>query len=488
MAQLLKQLAPWPYVDRSPTVIGQGLSLTYLGAVSRLTLYGYRQQYADLLDELLEKDPHAYGIMAKRVQTISGGKLEIEPPDLDNDADRKLAKDIAADTKRRVLSIPGLKGAIARLAWADYYGVTCAEKSWARDEDGWCIAALSFVHTRRLAYPLADDWRLRIWDQGPVTPMWGQSPTNQTFGIAVDDYPGKFVTHTANLRGDYPTREGLGREISTWIVLKLIASRGASNYLERFARPLPEGIYNTTESGPGAMPRRAEPEDLDDAKLGLAQMATGSSSWWLHSDSIKLNLLTPDGTGTGKITFADWIAVCDSQMSKAVLGSTLTTEVGVAGSRAVAETQKKSGEDRLFQFSADCLAETIKRDIVNWLVRLNFPTAPARCYPDVALRTGEEPDPMSVLDKAVKAASIGMPVDADAIATEIGLALIPAELGERRRCYPVKPTDFSPPPEVIGLPKAEPVPEPVDTSSDDVVDQDNADDESDDEPLKQAAE
>ena len=478
-----KLLAPWPYVDRYPTIVGQNASLTYLAAVSRLALSGYRQQYVDFLDELLEKSPHAYGVCAKRFETVACGILDVTPPKLEDQGRQKLADAYAEFVRNDILAIPMLTERLGALMWAEFYGVTASEIAWDRDGTGWHVAGLNMVHSRRLAYPELGSWDLHIWDQGPISAApWGSGryPSEQVFGFRIKDYPGKFVVHSPQLRGDYPTREGFGREIGTWILLQLIASRGASQYLERFAKPWPEAIYSTREEGNDNKGRAATDEEVAEAQAAIQALGVGANAGYTHSDAIEVKLTTPDQSGAqGKISYEQWIAICDAQISKAVLSATLTTEVGSSGSRAVADTQKE-GEDKRFEYSARALAATLKRDLVTPLVRLNFGDVPRDLFPNVIIRTGEEPDPALILDKAIKAANVGMPVDADAIADLVGLPLIPKVGTEARRLYPAKPHDFSPPPEVLGLP--EPVePEPDTAGGDNATD----DTKPEEEPLEQ---
>src|SRR5437016_3905133 len=82
-----------------------------------------------------------------------------------------------------------------------------------------------------LSFPVPGSWDLYIWDQGAVAPDFSYSPTNRMYGLRVDDIPGKFVIHAPQIRGGYPTRNGLGRQLAYWITLKLVATRGAPKYL-----------------------------------------------------------------------------------------------------------------------------------------------------------------------------------------------------------------------------------------------------------------
>lgn len=467
-------LAGAPIVDRYPTIIGQGLSLSYLAQVFRQCLTGFRREYVDLLNELLEKDPHAFAVLSKRVETVSCAKLEVSAPEELDDTERAKADKYAQFASKKIKAIPNLTKALAALMWGEYYGVSAAEIHWDRSASEWTPTKLEQVHPRRLSYPDASNWALHVWDLGPV---WGQtsaygpvrsagtwSPTQGAFGLRVDDYPGKFIVHTPQLRGDYPTREGIGRQIATWIVLKLIASRGASEYLERFARPWVEGIYSTKNKANDHKGREASKEDKDVLDVIMSALGTGGRSRSTHSDAVEIKLRTPEGEGaTVKISFAEWIGICDSQMSKAVLSSTLTTEVGITGSRAVAQTQQE-GEEKRYVFSSQMLADSLREFLVVPLIRLNFgDDVPMHLMPMVHLRTGEEPSPQVVLDKASKLVALGAPVDADAVADEVGVALIKKKnANDQRRLFSVQPAKVMPQAEQLALIGFEAAPAPAD--------------------------
>lgn len=443
-----RTLAPAPQVDRFPIILGQNVSLQVLANISRMALTGYRQQYVDLLDELLEKDGHLFSVVQKRILTVACGKVEITPPKkTKNDGEKCLALEVAEFCDAKIKAIPDLVTHLQYLQWATYYALGCCETHWDKKGSEWGITRLSGVHSRRLAYPDFGAWDLYVWDQGqvlsPYRQPYGVATTNGTYGLRIGDYPGKFVVHAPQLRGDYPTREGLGRQVSTWVILKLIAARGAAQYLERFAKPWPEATYAT--DGDDGHPRTATDKDIAEAEAALAAVGAGSLSGWTHPDSIKLDLRTPDGQsgGAGKLSFKEWLEYCNAEHSKVTLGGTLTTEVGHSGgNRSLGQTQQQS-EKNLYKYDAKVLAETIRRDIVSWLVRLNFPPAAMALLPTVTIHVGDEPNPTEVLDRGEKAATMGMAVDADALAEEAGIPVLDPDDRKGRRlvlCLPIDPT------------------------------------------------
>lgn len=435
-----RALAPVPIVDRFPFVVGQSLSATYAAATYRLATTGYRQQYVDLLDELLELDPQLQSVLGKRITSSANGRLEIVPAKLPKghkDADR--AKRIAEDCQTRVDRIPDLTQTIASQLWAVYNGLTASEIFWNRNSDGWSVDRFGFVHSRRLAYPDGQSWDLYIWDQGQVlgwNSPWGISKTNSgVFGLRVADYPGKFLIHAPQVRGDYPTRDGLGRPLAIWAIFKRIGARGAVAYLERFAKSFMDVVYNApgddgATAGQTPNPREASPEDIQLAKQIASQLGPGSGSEAVHPSSIVINPKSFDGGSSSKLTWPEWISICDAQMSKLVLGSTLGTDVGKGGgNRALGEVQER-GEVDLEQYDATTFGQSFKRDVISWLVRLNFPGF-EHLTPNVVVHVDTDPDPKPLVELAKGLTEIGAPVDLDALAEDVGIALVPnEEIGE----------------------------------------------------------
>ena len=447
-------LAPRPIVDKFPVVIGAGLSFAYLAACQRTALTGYRMQYVDLAREILERDPHLYAVVWKVVLGIANGRLEITPAELPGGhPDEERAKEIAEDVERRFRRIRGLKQAIANLGWGAYYGVAAGELHYRLDDaGGWVIDRIGFIHSRRLSYPDMGTWDLYVWDQGQVlgASPYGTSPTNSAmFGLRVGDYPQKFVVFAPQMSGDYPTREGIARIVLEWALSKRLNARVALQYLERFVKPWPEASYNTADPDserPG--PRIATDLDIAEASNALNAMGAGALASWTHPDSVKVELKSPD-QGRAKLTFKEFFEMCNDEESKGAVGGTLTTSVGQHGGGGLgsgAHGTHKTEENNVIAFYAGVMAEVVREQVVSPLTALNHKDA-QHLVPQVKIHS-EDKDPAQVLALAVDAAKNNIPVDADEIANEIGLPVIPKAAGvESRRMMPLDvtaPTDLNP--------------------------------------------
>jgi phage gp29-like protein len=417
------RLAPWPLVDRFATVFGGGgLSLAQISSAMRAASQGDRQPWIDILDELLEREPHGQAVLCQRILAVAGGRIEIEPARVaPGTAEHDEAVAIAKEVEAYVAGIGGFRRALAWLLWALYFGIAATEIGWERSAGEWCPCALHFIHPRRLSYPDPKTWDLHIVDGGGLA--------GGTF-LRLADYPGKFIVHVPQLRGGYPSREGLGRVLGFWFALKALAVRGGAQTIERFAKPWALAYFATQRDG---HPRAATDDDIERADAAVTALGIGSLSSATLPDSVKIVLERIEGG----ITHKEFIDLCDAQISKCVLGQTLTTEVGPSGSRAVAEIHKE-GSRELYRFDAFSLAEDVERDLVRPLVRLNWPSK-VHLAPRLLAHVAERPDPDALLDRAVKAAGVGMPIDADELGVRLGLPLIPRDAKNARRLVPVLP-------------------------------------------------
>ena len=442
---LRKTLAPWPVIDRWPTLIGSALSLQYLASVYRFAQNGYRQQFVDALDELLERDPHTQAVLGQRVLTAAAGRVELTPATVaDPESDEAMrAAEIAADLQRRWNAIPGKTQAIYSLVFAAlYYGAGAMESHWeAKGPEGWNVSGFGFVHSRRIAWPDQNDWSAHIWDQGAVLPMTiGLYPTENFFGLRIRDVPGKFVLHTPSLRADYPTRDGIGRVIGWWMVIKLMAIRGASQYVERFGKPWVLGYYNTGDEETGGKPRTASEEDIGAAMGVMEALGVGSLATGLLPDSVKVTLDGPGVKGSqGSINHEKLIDLCDAQISKAVRGGTLQTDAGDKGARSLGDVHAE-GDVRNARFDALCLADSLHQDVIWWLCHLNYPGEEHLC-PTTTVHV-ESVGPEELLDRAEKLAKLGARPDGADLAKRLGVKLVDPENEHAVQLAPIKPADL----------------------------------------------
>jgi phage gp29-like protein len=359
---LAGEVAPAGYNDRYQQVFGsQGLTPQTVSAVVNLANVGYLWQICDLLDEIREMDGHCASVVQKREQAVAGADWDILAADDPKDPEQLR---IAQWTKRELESVRGVQHCFSHLMGAAYYGHAVCEQIWIPINGRMRLVEMIPLHARRFAYAALTDWRLHLWDQvgNDKQPRLGMYP-----GVPLDAFPtGKFVWHTPRIRGGYPQREGLGRTLLWYSMMKRWAFRDWMALGEWAGRGLRIGTFNTgLDNDPKK--KRATEEHKNALKQALLSFSSSSPAVIADTTAIEVLAMAHDI----KI-HQELIAACDAQMSKVALGNTLTTEVGsTGGNRALGERQ---GDEQLMLAISDekQLSETIRRLVIAPMVRYFF--------------------------------------------------------------------------------------------------------------------
>ena len=432
-----------PIIDRYPIVIGANLSGQYVSSAFRLCNSGWRYQFVDVLNELLECDPDARGPVRARVLGVACGRHEVLPADIPkDDFDFKLADEIAQRYGEQFKSIPKLQQQTAQLLWGDIYGVSSNEIIWDLNGSDWDIVGLSNIHSRRLNYPNPTSWDLYIYDQGLVGPgMDYMGPTTGVFGLRVSQFPGKFIVHTPALNGDYPTRDGEGRFIAYNMLFKRMLMRATAQDFERIIKPRILGYFNR-RLAEGTTRSIANTEDEQMLQNVCVALASGGLLSGTLPDSTKVDVLKD----AAAMEATEWLNFLVRGYAKSLIGQSFTTEPGANGNLATAEQAAKDTQ-KIFKYSARCLCDTLEEDVARPWMQLNYPDAPRRLLPRHNLIIDEAPDPQTLL-KMAGDASHNMPefarrVDMDDLGERSGVKL----LGEKEaRPLPAPPVTIHGPP------------------------------------------
>ena len=145
--------------------------------------------------------------------------------------------------------------------------------------------------------------------------------------------------------------------------------------------------------------------------IGTIQQETGL----VVPEGVDLSLLEAQRAGSVG-TYRELCDFCNREMSKALLGQTLTTEVAERGSLGLGSVHYAVREDIVRQ-DARALMALINGQLIRWIVDLNFPPA-MRLYPRWELK------PPSAQD-------LGLQLEIDRFFAERGLGVDEAELYAR---------------------------------------------------------
>lgn len=353
--------------DRNQRRLGAGLTPQAITAAQREADQGRMHGWADLLDEVRQGDPHLQCDLAKRELSVAGAEFELRLPA--NASKREGAKALrlcqdavdAIEVPRGSLAV-SWRGAVQRLLSATYHGRAGIEAVHARDGRYLLPRHLFPVHARRLAWSNERDWQLYLYDATS-----GDTPFAKFPGIPVSDpvlFPaGKLLIHTASPFGTYPTREGLGRAIVWYSAFKRWSVRDWLAFAEWSGRGLRVGKYAT-----GRDPTKnatANDEDIDALEEALDAMSSTVTT--VIPDTTDLSIIAAPDNGV----HAELVKLCNGEMSKIILGGTLTSDPGEKGARSLGEVHLRA-MTQLLAADAAMVADTLRRDFFAPLVRLNL--------------------------------------------------------------------------------------------------------------------
>lgn len=292
-----------------------------------------------IYDEIL-RDPHAYAMLQKRKKHLIAREWEVEA------ASEKPLDTEAADFVQSVLkSLPFDRLCEDLAGGATLKGFSVAEVVWTRD--GNRIVPDDIVSHDQRRFSFGEDWRPRLL-------TW----TNMRDGEELPDR--KFMVHRHDVVGNNPYGLGLGTRLFWAVLFKREGVAFWLHFLDKFAGP------TVVASTPYGMLSDEQSKLLNT----LASVRTSSAFTVPVGTDIKFL----EAARSGAVSYQDWLAYWDKQISICVTGETLTTDIGPNGSRAAAETHADM-LDLLVDGDADLLSDTLREQFLAWLVEYNFPGA-----------------------------------------------------------------------------------------------------------------
>jgi phage gp29-like protein len=219
--------------------------------------------------------------------------------------------------------------------------------------------------------------------------------------------PFKFVTHFAKAKAGLPIRGGLARAAGWAYLFKNYVLKDWVTFTEVFGQPLRVGKYH-----PGA-------SEQDKLALLNAVSRIGTDAAAIMPDSMVIEFTEVHQSGSSEL-YQSFCQYLDAQVSKAVLGQTLTTEMpNGGGSRAAAEVHEGVRRD-LLNADARRLAATLARDLVRPIVELNM-GAQTR-YPKIELGLPDDGDVKVFAEVVAMLADRGLRVGQKTILDKLGIA------------------------------------------------------------------
>jgi phage gp29-like protein len=218
--------------------------------------------------------------------------------------------------------------------------------------------------------------------------------------------PFKFIVHIARAKSGVPIRGGIARAAGWAYLFKNYILKDWVTFAEVFGQPVRIGRYH-----PGAT-------EQDKRALLRAVANVGTDAAAIIPETMMIELVEARRGGSPEL-YQRFCEYMDAQISKAVLGQTLTTELPRGGgSRAAAEVHERVRMD-IKAADARRLQETITRDLVKPIVDLNL--GARKRYPRFVVRVPREEDLRGLAEIVAMLADRGVRISQRAVLHRLGL-------------------------------------------------------------------
>jgi phage gp29-like protein len=384
-----RELAAVSLSERWSTYPSSGLTPYRLAEIFREADQGNVYRQMELFEEMEEKDAHLTAILQTRKMAVLSKDYEVLPYGATPEDER-----IAARLGEIVYQIPNLEESLLDLLDAIGKGFALSEIVWEVTGGQAVVAELRWIPQKKVTF--GEDWQPRLltkeanWE-GVMPPLW------------------KVIYHRYKARSGHATRSGVLRVVGWMYLLKNFAMKDWAAFNEVFGMPLRLGKYDTT----------ASPADRDALVQAIRNL--GSDAAGVISKSTEIDFVEATSRSGGVNPYQLMAEFCNREMSKAILGQTLTTDTaGSTGTYAAAKVHAQVRRD-LVEADAQALGNTLREQLLRPLVGFNFGWD--KPVPWFRFRFEEEEDLKALSVVYRNLAALGLPLDLEHVAERFGVPL-----------------------------------------------------------------
>lgn len=362
--------------------VATGLTPERLGNILRDAATGQARAYLTLAEEMEERYLH----YASQLQTR---RLAIESVDVTVEAAKGVPAKIV-DAVKEMVEDSAFEEAIGALSDGISKGLAVVEIMWEYERGRLRPVEYIFRDPRFFVFDRLSLSELRLAVDGSLE--------GEPLPAA------KFLRHMPRAKMGIPYRRGVARPAAWAYMIQTFALQDWAAFSEVYGMPLRVGKYN-----PGA-------SESDKRTLLRAVTSIANDAAAIIPAGMEIQFHEVSGT-QGEAVFGGLLEYIDKQISKLVVGQTMTSDDGSSLGQA-----KIHNEVRLDILRADAkqLAATAMRDLIRWFVAMNF--GPQDVYPQLEMPV-PDPEDLQVLTNAVsRMVPLGLKVSQREMREKIGLS------------------------------------------------------------------
>lgn len=346
------------------------------------------EEYLELAQDMEMRDLHYRSVLSTRKDAVCGLEIRVQPAS-DDSHDMEMAQaienDIIKNRSARFISL--LRDMLDALA----KGFSVCEIDWNTSGKLWKPRKYSWKDPRWFQYDKETGQSLMLRD----------TLTTELHPLL----PNKFIIHEPHLISGTQIAGGLALPALFYFMLKSYDVTSWAAFIDRYGFPIRLGKYS----------RKATKDDINTLRRAVASIGADFGAVIPEGAAIEIiESRTSSENSEAYQKMATWI---DKQISKLVLGQTMTTDDG--SSRAQGEIHEEVRQDIA---AADALAaaDTLNSCLVVPYINFNF--GEQERYPEIVLYKPDEQNIEQVVSAIEKLAPHGLTVRADEIRTMLGLS------------------------------------------------------------------
>jgi phage gp29-like protein len=385
-----REIAAVSLEDRWSSYPSVGLTPGGLGSIFQEADQGAVRTQMELFEEMEEKDAHLASLLQTRKLSVLSLDYEVLPY-----ANTPEDEQIAEAVGEIVFGIPDLETAFLDLLDAIGKGFALVEIIWGVDRKQARVEELKWVPQKKLTF--VEDLAPRLvtangpW-QGVPFPPW------------------KIIYHRYKAKSGHDTRAGVLRVVGYMYLLKNYSLKDWAAFNEVFGMPLRLGKYDPSSS----------PSDREALISAVRNLGTDAAGIISKNTEIEFVEATNRLSGNA-VPFQVLADFCNREMSKAILGQTLTTDTaGGTGTYSAAKVHAQVRSD-LTVADAQSLAQTLREQLLKPLVGFNFGWD--KPVPWFRFRFEESEDLLTLSEVYRNLAGMGVPLSLEHVAERFGIPL-----------------------------------------------------------------
>lgn len=269
---------------------------------------------------------------------------------------------------------------------------------------GYAVAEIMWEYQNRKLEPVEYKWRdprYFQFDRKSLKILRLASDTN----LDGEELPAaKFIRHMPRTKAGIPLRRGLARPAAWAFLIQSFGLKDWTAFSEVYGVPLRLGKYHST----------ASLEDKRTLLRGCRAIANDAAA--IIPQGMEIEFVKVEGQHGGAV-FGKLLDYVDQQISKLVVGQTMTADDG--SSMAQAEVHNDVRKD-ILEADGKQLAATLNQDLIRPFIDLNF--GPQAVYPKVSFPVVEPEDIEALSGSLAQLVPLGLKVDQREIREKMGLS------------------------------------------------------------------